>query len=386
MAQPEPHYRRDPVTGHWILVAGARAARPGADIASTGGFADALNAHAAASPFAAPSEPRSSCPFCPGSEADTPPAVYTVAAVDDDPPLLGPDGPRRPEWAIRVVPNLYPAAICLEQPVVRKANAPPKRPRVPLVQPPVGLPSAPATLEWQAPGHGRHEVVIECPHHCWTTSAYSGRHHTRIFQAYQQRLLAMKEEGTCPYAVVFKNVGTLAGASQPHSHSQILATAMTPPHVQQELREAAHYCTATGGRNVFVDMMHSERLNGSRLVAETGGLLAWCPVASRFPGELWVAPKERQSRFEDTPDSLLGELGNLWPTLLIALENMTPTKCYNYYLHTAPLDDKHWAAYHWHLEIVPRTVALGGFELASGSFINPLPPELAAERWRHALS
>jgi UDPglucose--hexose-1-phosphate uridylyltransferase len=51
-------------------------------------------------------------------------------------------------------------------------------------------------------------------------------------------------------------------------------------------------------------------------------------------------------------------------------------------LHTAPLHDRARADYHWHWELLPRTTGIAGFELASGWFINPLPPETAAERLR----
>jgi UDPglucose--hexose-1-phosphate uridylyltransferase len=40
------------------------------------------------------------------------------------------------------------------------------------------------------------------------------------------------------------------------------------------------------------------------------------------------------------------------------------------------------ASEHWHLEIVPRLTILGGIELGAGYFVNPLPPETAAEELR----
>lgn len=68
-----PEFRRDPVTGHRVLIAPDRALRP--DEAS--GY-------------------RGPCVFCPGQEAETPPEVAR---------LPGPAG----TWRARVVPNKYPA-------------------------------------------------------------------------------------------------------------------------------------------------------------------------------------------------------------------------------------------------------------------------------------
>jgi UDPglucose--hexose-1-phosphate uridylyltransferase len=38
--------------------------------------------------------------------------------------------------------------------------------------------------------------------------------------------------------------------------------------------------------------------------------------------------------------------------------------------------------YHWHWEILPRLTGIAGYELATGCYMNPLPPEEAAQRLR----
>src|SRR5436190_4803311 len=83
----DPEFRRDPVSGRWVIVAPERSLRPmaleGAEPRHRIGF-----------------EARP-CPFCPGQEHDTPNEVY---ALRD--PGTAPDGPG---WRLRVVPNMYPA-------------------------------------------------------------------------------------------------------------------------------------------------------------------------------------------------------------------------------------------------------------------------------------
>jgi len=51
---------------------------------------------------------------------------------------------------------------------------------------------------------------------------------------------------------------------------------------------------------------------------------------------------------------------------------------YNYILHTATDSE----SYHWHWEILPRVTGIAGYELATGYYLNPLPPEVAAEQLR----
>src|SRR5947208_1607488 len=72
--------RLDPLTGRWAVVSLDRAERPRAFLPRT------LRVQA---------DSERPCPFCPGHEEATPPALETY-------------GPNK-EWLIRVVPNLYPA-------------------------------------------------------------------------------------------------------------------------------------------------------------------------------------------------------------------------------------------------------------------------------------
>ena len=66
--------------GRWVTVAAERAARPGELISRQ---------------LPVESDPTRQCPFCPGNEEATPPALETY----------GPSG----TWLVRVVPNLFPA-------------------------------------------------------------------------------------------------------------------------------------------------------------------------------------------------------------------------------------------------------------------------------------
>jgi UDPglucose--hexose-1-phosphate uridylyltransferase len=51
-------------------------------------------------------------------------------------------------------------------------------------------------------------------------------------------------------------------------------------------------------------------------------------------------------------------------------------------LHSQPFDTPADDHYHWHIEIIPRTTKVAGFEWGTGCFINPLPPEAAAAHLR----
>jgi UDPglucose--hexose-1-phosphate uridylyltransferase len=55
---------------------------------------------------------------------------------------------------------------------------------------------------------------------------------------------------------------------------------------------------------------------------------------------------------------------------------------FNYIIHSAPLREPQSKHYHWHLEITPALTKVAGFEVGTGFYINPMPPEDAAAHLR----
>jgi UDPglucose--hexose-1-phosphate uridylyltransferase len=337
MSQPAPfpQLRKDPVVDRWVLIAPERAARP------TELEVPAHLTH------------HDACPFCEGREAETTPEVLAVRAPDSR--------PNGPGWRVRVIANRYPA-----------------------VRPDAGGESVDAALFVARPGVGWHEVVVECPQHEVSLAALSAEQVRFVFAAYRDRLAALRHDERIAYAQVFKNHGVDAGASVEHAHSQILAVPVVPREVRAELDGAAAYARAHG-RCVFCDLLARERAAGERMVLETEYLAAFTAYAGRFPYETWVFPKRHAGHFDRLTDGELADLAGVVRTLLRRLGAVVDDLAYNYVVHSLPLRAAESPAYHWHLELLPRLTGIAGFELATGCFLNPLPPEEAAARLREGI-
>jgi len=206
--------------------------------------------------------------------------------------------PDQGPWRVRVVPNLYPAL-------------------------------------------DRQEVVVH------------GQDHVRSLAELDDDLLALvaaawrrrRETEPDGYVHALVNEGREAGASLPHSHSQ-LAWLPDPPPPEP-------------GRD-------------GETVLERDGLVAWCPRVSRLPYEAAIAPTEHE------PDGFRS--GRLAPGLALlaelvrrlhALEGPTPLNAW-----------LHHGAGEWRLVLLPRLTILAGLELGAGVYVNTLAPEHAAERLR----
>lgn len=338
-ADPQPEYRRDPVTGRWVVIAPERSQRPLA-------LSHTL-------PHARWDAERDACPFCEGREDRTPPEVYAVRR-----PGTRPDDPG---WRLRVIPNRFPAV----------------RPTA------VGNPATGSELFQARPGVGVHELVVECPEHRSNPVTLSDADAREVFLAYRARVAALSADPRFAYVTVFKNVGAEAGASLAHLHSQIVATPMVPDAVRLELDGSAGY-HRRHGRCVFCDVLRAELASGVRVVAETEHLVAVAAYAGRFAYEVWVLPREHDSRYEAIPDELTDELGRLTRDLFARYDSVLGLPAYNYYLHTGPAREPNLPHYHWHLELTPRTARPAGFEWGAGCFINAVPPERAAAELRAA--
>jgi UDPglucose--hexose-1-phosphate uridylyltransferase len=317
-----PELRKDPVVDRWVIVSSDRLGR-------------AQELHAAP-----PAEQPADCAFCAGNEHLTPHETYTLGDANG--------------WRIRVVPNAFPAL----RPVGQFQQ----------------LPEA-GFERWT--GVGVHEVVIECPHHEACAANFSAGHLGDLFRVYRERVRAGRSDPRLIYPMIFKNCGADAGASLEHAHSQIVLMPRVPLIAREELDGADRFLQSHG-RCVFCDLRDRERAAGVRMVAESAAFTAFTAFAGRFPFETWIVPAHHASHFEEISDTQANDLGDLFRTVLRKLSQGLSDPPYNFYIHTAPLNEPPSASYHWHIEILPRLTGIAGFEWGTGFAINPVPPEQAA--------
>lgn len=306
------------------------------------------------------------CPFCHGNEDKTP---STIKAYPDE-----------KGWEIRIVPNLYPVLGDDQQ----QSN--------------LAL-----GLQQVIDGYGRHEVVIDHPNHGMVLHEMGREHLTNLFSVYQQRMEELyKSDSRLKYVLIFKNFGAAAGASIPHTHSQIIATPVVPENVQNEVYHSRQYhqkfnhcvfCSLIDEALTYEATIYDRdsgavrrKINVGQYVIERGEhFIAIKPFASRFEWEIHILPLRHQSDFLQTSREQLSDFSRVLKRTMARLDQVIGGVQYNYFLHSKPHGDDYLdcdSSYHWHLEICPRTSIPSGFELGSGLFVSTVSPEEAAERLR----
>jgi UDPglucose--hexose-1-phosphate uridylyltransferase len=233
----------------------------------------------------------------------------------------------------------------------------------------------------QMNGIGAHEVIIESPDHQVTLATIPVDGFFRVLTAYRDRIVALSEDPRFKYVLIFKNQGRAAGASLEHSHSQLIALPVVPELVMEELSGGKFYFNYKE-RCVFCDMIRQELQQQVRVVLENSEFVAVCPFAPRSPFEIWIMPKTHLSSYVDLQEASYHLLAELFSETLKRLEKALGKVPYNFILHTAPIGEPELPHYHWHFEIVPKLTLIAGFEWGSGFYINPTPPEDAAQYLR----
>ena len=321
-----PELRTDPLSGLRVIVAGERADRPGAFLP----------------PAERPAIDVEGDPFAPGHEDRTPPEL---------------DREGEP-WAVRVVPNLFPALV----------PAPDEGGEDPLASG-RGEPD----LFAKRPAAGAHEVIVNAPESVWSLSEVSPEQVERAMAMWRRRMTAHADAS---YVHLIVNEGREAGASLPHTHSQLYALPLVPADLARERERFTAYSDRTQGRNLLEDVVQEEVRRRERLVSVDSDAVLLCPFASHGPFHMQLVPRRPAARFEDEGPLGAALLHEALGRLRAALGGLPPL---NMWVRTAPRGAEHFC---WHIEIVPRLAQLAGLELGTGIHLNVLTPESAAERLR----
>ncbi|MGD0405904.1 MAG: galactose-1-phosphate uridylyltransferase [Candidatus Bathyarchaeia archaeon] len=343
---PYNELRKDYLLNRWVVIATERSRRPNDFVKQK-------------------TEPAKStvCPMCVGNEHMTPPAMMLYLKEDggikkSKDPLVG----ERPKnWLVRCIPNLYPAF------------SPPRQPE-----------DETQIMKSECFGSaiGHHEVIIESPNHDEDPADAELPQLELVIKACIDRLRELSAKPYVKYVSIFRNYGQEAGASLSHAHSQIIATPMVPSIIQEEL-EASKAFYDKHGKCVFCDIIEKE-VKGPRFVLENNDFIVFAPYASINPMAFWIMPKKHAPSILDLTRPEVSAFAQTLKASLKALKDLVNDPPYNYGFHLA-INKEAKDHYHWHLEVYPKLSIWAGFEISTGTYINTITPETAADSLRKAI-
>nr|GME08729.1 ADP-glucose phosphorylase [Ipomoea batatas] len=324
-----PEIRKDGINNRWVIFSPARSRRP--------------------SDFKSKSNPnpnnQSECPFCKGHEHECAPEIFRIPADSTS------------DWRIRVIQNLYPA-------LNRDLHFQNRNHEDSFSRGDVSV-----------SGFGFHDVVIESPVHSVHLIDLSPAEVGDVLLAFKARIDQLRMNDSIKYVQVFKNHGASAGASMSHSHSQMIALPIVPPTVSARLNSMKEYYEQTG--NCSLCDIRVDDL----IINESTHFKSVVPFAATFPFEIWIIPRDHSTYFHDLDSEKAVDLGGLLKFMLLKMSSQLNNPPFNFMIHTSPfqVDPSYLPCCHWFLQIVPQLSGVGGFELGTGCYINPVFPEDAAK-------
>jgi UDPglucose--hexose-1-phosphate uridylyltransferase len=294
------------------------------------------------------------CPFCPGNEEMTPPADLVLVSNENTLlKLSDSDSERVHNWAVRYFPNSFPA-----------------------VSPESTTPFSDYPLQSE-PALGYHHVMVVTPDHSASFSSLPIEQWIDILATLQDRVRWLYSKKTVGYVSVFINNGYEAGASFSHPHLQTITLSKLPPLIEEEA-EAVHDSMTEFGVCPMCKVVNLES-NGPRQILSTDNFVAFAPWASAHSYEFWIFPKRHETSFLKVSQKEIQDLATMLKSTLGGLDSLLKNPSYNIAFHISS-EKKTTKQIHWHIEVYPQIVKWAGLERGSGVFVNPVPPEIAAQQ------
>lgn len=325
-----PHRRLNPLTGRSILVSPGRTARPWLGRTETS--------------VPAPRPPYDpNCYLCPGNEragGDRNPVYERTFAFTNDFAALEPDTPE-------VSPE-------------------------------------PGSMLQLGSGPGTCRVLCFSPRHDLDLALMSVPEIGHVVDLWVEQTA---ELGTRYRSVlVFENRGEDMGASNPHPHGQLWASAHLPdePATEDDRQRAA---LGASGTPLLIEYAELELRLRARVVVENPGWLAVVPFWAFWPFETLVLPRRHVPRFTDLDAVERGSLAALLQRLLARYDNLFRRSFpYSMGWHGAPGhegDEDHWQLHaHFHPPLLRSATTrkfMAGYEMFAEA-ARDLTPEEAADR------
>ncbi|MGW7249867.1 galactose-1-phosphate uridylyltransferase [Streptomyces decoyicus] len=252
---------------------------------------------------------------------------------------------------------------------------------------------------------GRCEVVCFTPDHDASFADLTEEQAALVLEAWTDRTAELSQLPGVEQVFCFENRGAEIGVTLGHPHGQIYAYPFVTPRTARMLTSLAAHHEATGGGNLFDEVVADELADGRRIVLEGEHWVAFVPYAAHWPYEVHLYPKRRVPDLLALDDAARTEFPQIYLEVLRRFDRIfdegtsqgpraagaarTP---YIAAWHQAPLHAGHRGEFALHLELftIRRTSGklkfLAGSESGMNVFINDVPPEAAAERLREVAS
>jgi UDPglucose--hexose-1-phosphate uridylyltransferase len=187
---------------------------------------------------------------------------------------------------------------------------------------------------------------------------------------------------------IFENRGAMMGASNPHPHCQVWATASIPNEPAKELLMQRAYLKSHN-RCLLCDYSALEQRQQLRLVCENDGFIAVVPFWAVWPFEILVLSRRHLASMNDFSNDESRSLADILHRVTSTYDKVFGVPFpYSMGFHQSPTDGGDHPEWHFHAHFYPPLLRsatirkfMVGFEML-GMPQRDITPEIAAARLR----
>jgi UDPglucose--hexose-1-phosphate uridylyltransferase len=330
----QPHRRRNPLTGEWVLVSPHRTDRPWQGQVEK----SAQQAQAAYDP---------NCYLCPGNAragGARNPAYTGTFVFDNDFAALKPDSPPHQMDEKGLLVARTERGIC--------------------------------------------RVVCFLPRHDLTLARMSREEIVRVMDTWCEQYRELGAVDWIRYVQVFENRGEMMGASNPHPHCQIWSSESLPNEIVKESASQGAYL-AGHGECMLCEYLKAESAARERVVLENDGFAALVPFWAVWPFEVILVSKRHFGGMDELRTEERAALADVLKRMTTRYDNLFQTPFpYSMGFHPSPTDSQPHREWHFHAHYHPPLLRsasvrkfMVGYELLAGPQ-RDITPESAAMRLR----
>ena len=235
------------------------------------------------------------------------------------------------------------------------------------------------------PALGECEVILYTPEHDTKLEKLPLDHISGLISFWGERYKEIGEKTHINYVLIFENRGRDVGVSLDHPHGQIYSFSFIPSKIQKELISSKEHFD-TNQKCLFCEIIEKEQKFKKRIIIENDSFICFIPFYATWPYGPHVYPKNHLLNINNLSQTEKNDLASILKILLKKINKLFDGKfSYEMIFHQEPTDGNDYTYYHFHIEFYVINRAkdkikyLGGCELGSGTFINPVSPEEAAE-------
>jgi UDPglucose--hexose-1-phosphate uridylyltransferase len=293
------------------------------------------------------------CPYCPGNESMTGPAVISLVSKDGMLQRLSDsEGSVIEDWCVRVFQSEHPAVKTTSQ------NNYSDKPH------------------YSEPAYGFHQIVVASPEHKQDLSRISVEQWENVLLVIQERVRWLYTQKSVTYVSIYVDSGREAGTSLDHAHLNIVTFSTIPPVIELEAEGSHKYLNENG--NCPSCNILSIEMGGPRQILATDSYLAFSPWAPTYPYEFWIYPKRHTTAFSKIPQKEISDLALILRATIGGMSKGLNSPAFNLVFHLSP-EKKNSRQIHWHIEVYPQTNKWSGLQRGFGIYVNSVSPESSAE-------